>query len=687
MDGRFRTIQQLAAVAFTAITISSLSASVALAVPASIPVRSDLPNAAATAKKIGLMSPKSNISVDIVFPLSDSTGAAEYAARVADPSDPLHGRYLTPELFAASFGAPKANYDAVEAWAEAGGLTVTETSKSRILLSLTGSADQVSKAFGVHFYNFKGSNGDTFFSADAKPKLPAGLAPDVSSVIGLSNFARLKPLYHVLTPQLHDSAVASGVLAPSSAGYGNGHYGAYDAADLNGAYKMPGAPFIGTGQTLAVYEDGGFFPTDPTRYETFNHLPNIPVIDRNVNGYGGGVDDLGVELEAALDIEMEMAIAPGAKQILVYEDGDAFDTSLLNVLAAVGEDDKTSVLSISYGLDEDLQGGTQILAEAELLLALADEGITVLAASGDDGCAGDAGYGKNVIDPGSDPFVTCVGGTSLYYQNGDYLGEETWNHLGIGGGATGGGVSKAWDIPAYQLVGGLSVAKPNGGSSTMRNVPDVAAVADPLTPVDVASGAYKGGWVPVGGTSAATPIWAGYIGLVNQARALVSLPRIGFANPAIYSVGTDPYLSPYDFNDIIDGNNGNETLFGTNGYFAGLGYDDTTGFGTMVGNQLLTDLASQPTAAVNPPAAPIDFAGVGGNHDVVLTWKHDPTARGYYVYEINSADLLIPVAATTGTSYTVGNLVNGDLYAFYLGAVNRGGITYVIDPIYVFAGA
>jgi kumamolisin len=684
IPGRFQLRLAAAVTGLLAVAISMPSVSWA-ASAASVPT--DIPVALSTAVKLGRLDSSKTLSVDFVLPLTNAAGAANYAGHVSVPGDPLYGAYLTPSEFVSRYGADKADFDAVIDWAAKNHLAVTDTDSSRTLVAVSANVSVIETALSVHFYKFREPGGHKFFSADSQPKIPASIASRLAAVIGLSDYALLKPLYHVLDPSDRAAAAASGLIGPDSSGYGHGHYGAYDASDLNIGYGMPNETFNGSGQTLAVYEEGGFFPQDPVRYEAYNGLPAVQIVDRNVNNYGGDVDDLGVATEAALDIEMENAVDPEAKQIIVYEDGDSFDTSLLNVLAAVADDDATPILSISYGLDEKEQGSAQIDAEAQYLLRLADEGITVLAAAGDNGCVGDADSGLNVIDPGSDPFVTCVGGTSLYeFGNSSYLGEETWNHLGIGGGATGGGVSAVWSIPDYQVVDGNSIAVPNGGSWTNRNLPDVAAVGDPLTPVDVACSAYAGNWVAVGGTSVSTPIWAGYIGLVNQARADTNLPRIGFANPAIYGIGTDPVLAAADFHDIIDGNNGNAALFDEAGYSAGLGFDDVTGFGSMIGDQLLTDLASAAYRDVAPPDVPTGFAGVAGAGSVTLGWNKDKGAKGYFVYFVDAAQQIFPIAGTTGTSFTVTGLKNGALYEFYLGAVGAGGITYSAYPIYVFAG-
>jgi subtilase family serine protease len=160
------------------------------------------------------------------------------------------------------------------------------------------------------------------------------------------------------------------------------------------------------------------------------------------------VNDTQVELESVLDIDMIIGINPKVKEVLVYEDGnDPFGVALVDALDQIATDKKVQTLSISYGVDEVQQGDTQMTAENTALTQLSSEGVTVLVSSGDNGAYGRTGGTYSPVqleapDPGSQPLVTCVGGTTLTTgPNEVWLGEEVWNRLGLGFGATGGGVS------------------------------------------------------------------------------------------------------------------------------------------------------------------------------------------------------------------------------------------------------
>jgi len=290
-----------------------------------------------------------------------------------------------------------------------------------------------------------------------------------------------------------------------------------------------------------------------------------------VNGWRGAVNDPNIAIESVLDIDMVTATNPLLKQIIVYEDGDdPFNLALLLSLSAIASDHSADTISISYGLDEKQATPAQIAAEGAVFLQLAAQGQTVYVSSGDQGAYGRIGVGQNAPDPGSQPYVTSVGGTALV----GFGAEEVWNLLGAGQGATGGGVSDFWTIPSWQVGYTLD----NGGSATHRNVPDVAAVASPATGVSVYAGIY-GGWLSIGGTSASAPIWAGFSSLMNAANKAFGAGAIGFINPTLYPFASSSYQT---LNDVTSGTNGNPAFFaGVPGYFAGYGYDNTTGWGSM----------------------------------------------------------------------------------------------------------
>lgn len=667
-----------------ALVVSSLFSVSAARAQALFRLPDHVPAVVATAKKLGPVSPTSKVTVLLSLPLRDESGLQALLSGLYDPKSPLYGQYLTPDKFTARFAPSLTDYNAVIAFAKSQGLTV-QTYDSRVLVSVSGTAAALQTALSTHLNNYKATDGTAFFAPDTNPGLPTGLAGKISGVLGLSNYAKLKPLFRTATVGQIASARA---LVPTTSsvgtgpgtnfGGGTGHGGAFAPKDLRTAYDMTGLPVDGTGQSVGLYEEGGFFPEDIDRYEDFYGLPDVPVTVVPVDGFSGAVSDLGVSEEAALDIDMVLALAPGSKEIRVYESPLNYPQGLIDALDLAAKQNVSKTFSISYGLAEQIVGLPVILAENTQLKRLAAEGTTVYASSGDQGAYTD-GIVPAVSDPASQPLITAVGGTALYTApGGAYLGETSWNELGLFGAAGGGGVSTVWKIPAYQTLIDPTL---NGGSATMRNVPDVALDAAILTGVDVYSTAV-GGWADFGGTSVSSPLWAAYTARVNQARSEAGLKPLGFANPALYAIGAS-FLSFFDFHDVIDGTNGNAAIYGIPGFTTGFGYDDVTGFGSFDGAQMLGDLAATPSNAATPPAAPTYFKGAPGNGQVTLIWKASKNARGYYVFRAPALDRGGFLAATKSLSYVDKAVKNGVLYEYVLEAVGDGGGTAASYPIYV----
>lgn len=175
--------------------------------------------------------------------------------------------------------------------------------------------------------------------------------------------------------------------------------------------------------------------------------------------------------------------------------------------------------------------------------------------------------------------MTIVGGTALTTAAGaSWQSESVWN---AGGRSSGGGIDWHNDaIPYWQQ--GISMSL-NQGSTTLRNSPDVALVAENIVAVTDIPGYAPKQWA-ASGTSASCPLWAGVAALINQQAQANGNPPVGFLNPALYAIGKGPsqtYLSC--FHDITSGNNGT--------YSAVAGYDLCTGWGTPNGFPLIRALA------------------------------------------------------------------------------------------------
>jgi DNA-binding beta-propeller fold protein YncE len=188
----------------------------------------------------------------------------------------------------------------------------------------------------------------------------------------------------------------------------------------------------------------------------------------------------------------------------------------------------------------------------------------------------------SVEDPSGQPYVTGVGGTNLV-KLGPAPKETVWNEPALGEGAGTGGISSQWTMPKYQSGPGVlskySSAKPchATGGKVCRELPDVSASADPAHGYVIVFG---GSWTVVGGTSAATPLWAALTALLDVYRG--KMHRLGFLNPSLYKLASEgkPIV-----NDVTVGNNDYTTSNG--GFYPTTKrYDMATGLGTPIGTGL-----------------------------------------------------------------------------------------------------
>ena len=218
-------------------------------------------------------NPTKEISVILVLPLRDLKAATDYAERVNSPRDALFGKHLTPGEFAATYGGSEADYNSLESWAKTNGLKVSQRSVSRTTLTVRGTVAQFEALFKTQINNYRSPDGKEFYSASSKPTIPSSIPATVIGIIGLSSTTQFAPLAKVY--KTLGETPAEKPVTDTAGGTGPG--GAYSAADLRTAYNVPSHLGAGTPQTVAVFEQGGFDPTDVQKYLTTNKLPSVPV--------------------------------------------------------------------------------------------------------------------------------------------------------------------------------------------------------------------------------------------------------------------------------------------------------------------------------------------------------------------------------------------------------------------------
>jgi kumamolisin len=321
---------------------------------------------------------------------------------------------------------------------------------------------------------------------------------------------------------------------------------------------------------------GGYKTTDLSNYWKQLKLTKTPQVSSTSVGKGSNAptgDPNGADAEVMLDIEMCGGIAPGARIVVYFAENT--DAGFLNAITTAVHDstNNPSIISISWGGPESSWTQQAMTSMDQAFQSAAAMGVTVCAAAGDDGSTDGVTDGLNHADfPASSPHVLGCGGTRVTASSGHITGESVWNELANNEGATGGGISDVFPLPAFQKAAKVPPSA-NPGKKVGRGVPDVAGNADPATGYATLVDGHSG---VIGGTSAVAPLWAGLIALINQR---IGKP-VGYINPLLYQKAG----KPGECRDIISGNNG--------AYSAAVGWDACSGLGSPIGTQVASALGA-----------------------------------------------------------------------------------------------
>jgi kumamolisin len=480
---------------------------------------------------------------------------------------------MSNDEFAAQYGASPLEMEKVAEFVKREGMKVVETNLARRILVASGAVAQVNKAFAVTLGYYEHENGhdgeygkvESDRERDGSIYVPKELSDVIVGVFGLDNRRITK----------HNCGNLF-CTAPLS------------VPQVRQLYNFP--TNSAAGQTIGIFcghaeQGNGYDINDIKQY--FHGLPAtypMPAItDISVHGKNSGSDPYG---EITQDICIAGAAAPGAA-IAVYfttQTEQGWIDCINRVVHPDDGDPVCNVLSISFfvadrddivGVEDQDVADSWITAVHEAFQDAAIQGITVCIASGDTGADSKIGDGKaHVQYPASDPWVLAVGGTAISRIRGSpFFYEYVWND---DLGATGGGVSAMFAQPSYQFRTG--VRSLNNGKLG-RGVPDVAANASGHSGY---SGIVVKGKDFIGnGTSAAAPLWAGLIAVLNAAIG----ENLGFVNPELYAIGSRGFRN-------VAGLPGraNNSFDQVPGYPAHSGWDACTGWGSPNGTALLADL-------------------------------------------------------------------------------------------------
>jgi kumamolisin len=414
------------------------------------------------------------------------------------------------------------------------GLEVRDSDATAHTVKLTGNYRQARDAFrpeSLAVYRHKRRN---FVGRAGHLWVPAHLAKEIVAVMGFDQRPIAQPFIQ--------------------GGPGGATLGSYDPVDVGRIYGFP-ADVTGRGEVIALIELGGSYDEkDVNAYFSSKNIRRTGALKSVKVGTEGAGNVLNSSLnieEVQLDIDIAGSIAPGADIVVYFAPNTA--GGLRAAIEAATGDPATSIVSISWGSAEWhwTRGDKDAIDQA---MAKAASTVTFCVASGDNGSTDPSDDTLLTTNfPASSPHVLACGGTTL-----PRVGKEiAWQK---GKNASGGGFSDYFDPPSFQS--GIVFVD-------HRGIPDVSANADLDTGYNVR---INGADTVRGGTSAAAPLWAGLIALVNEKLG----KRVGFANDRFYRNRATA------FNDIAQGGNGRWTAVN--------GWDPVTGLGSPIGGKIVDAL-------------------------------------------------------------------------------------------------
>ncbi len=568
--------------------------------------------------------------ISIVFRRS-AAQEADLKALIAaqqNSASPLYHQWLTPDQFAARFGMAQADLDKVAGWLEQQGFSVDSVARSKNAIFFSGSAGQVEQAFSTQIHYYK-VDGKQHFAPSTALSVPAALAP---TVLGIKNLDDFRPKSYVVPAKnMHPRP------AFTSGETGNVYLAPGDIGVIYDVKPLYNAGYTGTGQSITLVGQSAIQNSDIQSFQSAAMITAQPPVPFLVPGTGDStVYADGDEAESDIDLEWASAMAPGATINFVYtgnslNNGGAFQAIEYAIDQKIG-----TIISSSYGNCEAYLNGNTLetyLEQAE------SQGQTVMAAAGDNGstdCFIGLGAGEPSISaqealavsyPASSVYATGVGGTEISTANPSYLTagggyweaesssvdeiasalqyipEMAWNEDSVSCGqfncldSGGGGVSALFAKPGWQA------GVPGIPADGQRDVPDLALNASFGLPGYLFCSSDTTYWqssqqsscnsgfrdsatgmlTVAGGTSFASPIFAGMVALINQKAGYTT--GQGLINPTLYTLAANSATYASDFHDITSGNNdclaGPADCSGAIGFSAGTGYDQATGLGSV----------------------------------------------------------------------------------------------------------
>jgi subtilase family serine protease len=643
-------------------------------------------------------TPTQQAELDALVKAQETPGSLEYH------------QWLTPAEYADRFGLSNADLNKIESWIESRGFNIDRVSHSHTSITFSGTAEQVESAFQTEMREYR-IDGKLHFANASEISIPAALAGVVQSVRNLNDF---RP-----RPQLRFHAQSASIVTPAFTTSGGEHF--LTPKDIGTIYDIDpaySAGYTGTGQSIAVVGQSSISVSD---IENFQKAAGLTVQDPTlllVPNSGTAAVSSGDEAESDLDLEYSGGIGRGANIYFVYV-GNSPNYSVFDALQYAIDNKLSPVISISYGTCETEMSSSSYSTMESILEQGASQGQSIIAASGDEGST-DCFYpqGKSGLTtaqqealavnyPASSAYATGLGGTEFpagdvspsnsdYWESSSgsdvvpsalsYIPEGVWNDDNAAFAAQygadavlssgGGGVSVFTPRPSWQTE------VPGIASGGYRLVPDLSLDSSAInagylyctSDSSVWSGGQKascnsgfrdsssGDFTIAGGTSFATPIFAGMLAIINQKSDSTGQ---GVVNATLYSLAANASTYASAFHDITSGSNkctaGSTycSTAGQSGFSATTGYDEASGLGSVDFENLMTVWPGGSSTSTGGAGPGGTFTLAAGNISVAQGGSGTSTVT---VNSQNSFAGTVSLTLTGGNSslasygcYTVGN--------------------------------
>jgi len=481
---------------------------------------------------------------------------------ISNPKSVNYGKWLSIEEVTEIWAVPQSNLDAVIRYVQSFGAS-HEVQINKDSIKVTAPISAFEAMMNTEFRTFT-KRGMTVDRIVRPYYLPAELASIVTVVDPLIRFPMNEnPVKYVKSGATGNwpdycGATCHGYITPKV---------------IQQQYNMdppPTAPAAGNGGAVAEFQGQMYDYTDLNGFATQCGNPTYTVDLR----WGTNTEShCSLYTEACIESLLDIEYLAGLTQPIPLADYYDATYSLLDWATQVNSDAKAPwVHSVSYGNDEIQQTSTSYMFQVNDEFAkVTSRGITIVFASGDQGAWGRSGTSTGKFNPdfpATSPYVLAIGGSEL---TGPQVGNETCSEY------SGGGFSNTFGRPSWQAAAvntyltTANLPPSTLFNSTGRAYPDLSAIFGSFIPYCIQADSKH---IGVAGTSAACPVVASMLVLLNDIRIKAGKPTLGLANPFFYGLLS---TNPEAFNDITTGRN---TGGFTTGFSAAAGWDPCSGIGT-----------------------------------------------------------------------------------------------------------